>query len=367
MKIFIAGGGTAGHINPALTIADLLVSDLAVKKGDITFIGTKRGFEKDLVPRAGYAIEFITVRGFRRKISFNTIQGILSLMLGMIQARHLIKKEKPDLVIGTGGYVSGPVLYYASRFKIPTLIHEQNALPGVTSKILAKRVDACAISFEESRKYFTECKKVVLTGNPLRDDILSSDRKQCRQNLGIKDNEKLVVVMGGSLGALAINNAMTDLINNEFKDHDFRLIFAPGKKYYEDVKGKIFNNYDGIEIKDYIYNAPEVYHAADLIIARGGAMTISEMMAIGIPSILIPSANVAENHQENNARAIEKAGACKVILDKDLNGKVLYDIMMTLLLDETKLSDMRSNAYEIGIRDAKKRIADMLREMIKVS
>lgn len=366
MKIFIAGGGTAGHINPALAIADLMVSDMKMNKSDITFIGTKRGLEKDLVPRADYDIRFITVRGFRRKISFNTIQGIVSLMIGMLQSRHLMKKEKPDLVIGTGGYVSGPVLYYASKFKIPTLIHEQNALPGVTSKMLAKRVDTCAISFEESRKYFSECKKVVLTGNPLRDDILSLDRKQCRENLKIKENEKLVVVMGGSLGALAVNNAMIDLINREFRENDFKLIYAPGKKYYDEVRGKINRDFECVQIKDYIYNSPEVYNAADLIVARGGAMTISELMAIGLPSILIPSANVAENHQENNARTIEKEGACKVILDKDLNGKILYELIMTLLADDSKLSEMRKNAYKIGIRDAKKRIADMIREMMKV-
>lgn len=364
MKIIIVGGGTAGHINPALTIANLLVSELKISKGDILFIGTKRGLEKDLVPRADYDIKYIRVRGFRRKFSFNTIKGVFTLIIGMIQSRKLIKNEKPDIVIGTGGYVSGPVIYWASKFKIPTFIHESNALPGITSKILSKKVDVCAISFEESKKYFTNCKKVILTGNPLRNEILSFDRIHCRKNLKLTDNQKLVVVMGGSLGALAINNAMIELINKIYKENDFKLIYAPGKRYYDEVISKINKDYKNIEIKEYIYNTPEVLNAADLVVARGGSMTISELLAIGIPSIVIPSPNVAENHQESNARAIEKNGACKVILDIDLNATVLYNNIMDIIDNKKLYDNMKKNAYNIGIRNAKQRIIEILKNML---
>jgi len=365
MKVIIAGGGTAGHINPALTIADLLVKNLNMNKGDIIFIGTKRGLEKDLVPRADYDIKFINVKGLNKKISFDTIKGLFSLLIGMIQSRKIIKEFKPNIAIGTGGYVSGPVLYWASKFKIPTFIHESNAYPGITTKILAKKIDICAISFEESKKHLKDCKKIILTGNPLRDDILDLDRKTCRADLKIEKDEKLVVVMGGSLGALSINNAMVELINKHYKENDFRLIYAPGKQYYNEVINNIYSDFKGVEIKEYIYNSPQVYNSADLIVARGGSMTISEIMAIGIPSILIPSSNVAENHQENNARAIEKHGACEVLLDSQVNGEVLYNKIMGIIGNNKKCSIMKKNSYQIGIRDGKKRIIKILKEMME--
>ncbi len=365
MKVVIAGGGTAGHINPALAIADLLVEKLDINKGDITFIGTKRGLEKDLVPRADYDLKYITIRGFKRKFSINTIVGLFALCVGMVQSYKILKELSPDIVIGTGGYVAGPIMYLASRKKIPTFLHESNAYPGITTRLLAKRVDVIGISFSKSRQLLKNSKKIILTGNPLRNDILNLDRHECREKIGLKNNEKLVVVMGGSLGARAINEAMVQLINKQLKDNDFTLIYAPGKQYYSEVIGKINKDFNNVSIVDYIYNSPEVYHSADLMITRGGSMTISEMLAIGVPSIIIPSSNVAENHQELNARAVENNGACEVILDEQLSGLVLYEKIINLLQNDKKMINMRESALEMGIIDGKERILDIIRKLVK--
>lgn len=364
MKVIIAGGGTAGHINPALAIADLLVEKLDINKGDITFIGTKRGLEKDLVPRADYDLQYITVRGFKRKFSINTIVGLFALCIGMVQSKKILKKISPDIVIGTGGYVTGPIMYWASRKKIPTFLHESNAFPGITTRLLSKWVDIIGISFSQSKQLLKKSKKIILTGNPLRNDILSLNRQKCRENIGLKANDKLVVVMGGSLGARAINEAMIQLINKYMKEKDFTLIYAPGKQYYNEIITKINKDFNGVSIVDYIYNAPEVYHSADLMITRGGSMTISEMLAIGVPSIIIPSSNVAENHQESNARAVEKEGACEVILDNQLTGLVLYEKIMNLLQNDKKMINMKKNAKKIGIIDGKERILKIIESLV---
>ncbi|MCK5811450.1 MAG: undecaprenyldiphospho-muramoylpentapeptide beta-N-acetylglucosaminyltransferase [Clostridiales bacterium] len=365
MKVIIAGGGTAGHINPALAIADLLVEKLNLSKGDITFIGTKRGLEKDLVPRADYDLRYITVRGFKRKFSLNTIVGLFALCVGMVQSRKILKELSPDIVIGTGGYVAGPIMYLASRRKIPTFLHEANAYPGITTRLLAKRMDVIGISFLKSKQFLKNSKKIILTGNPLRNDILNLNRLECREKISLKVNEKLVVVMGGSLGARAINDSMIQLINKHLKDNDFTLIYAPGKQYYSEVIDRINKDFDNVSIVDYIYNSPEVYHSADLMITRGGSMTISEMLAIGVPSIIIPSSNVAENHQEPNARAVESKGACEVILDKQLNGLVLYEKIVNILQNEEKMISMRESALKMGIIDGKERILDIIRKLVK--
>ncbi|MFO7637122.1 MAG: undecaprenyldiphospho-muramoylpentapeptide beta-N-acetylglucosaminyltransferase [Clostridia bacterium] len=362
MRILIAGGGTAGHINPALSIANIIQS----KKpdADILFIGTRRGLEKDLVPRSGYGIRYITVRGFERKLSFRTVQGILALSLGMVQAWFLLKKTKPRLVIGTGGYVSGPVLYWASRMKIPTLLHEQNAYPGITNRILSRHVDICAVSFEESFTYFNKARNVVLTGNPIRKSLLAVSRQKAREAMGLDETQRLVVVMGGSGGAKSINDACTDMLKQWFSPDGFRLVFAPGKRYYMDVMEAMGETPRNVDIREYIYDADIVYNACDLMVCRSGAITISEITAIGIPSVLVPSPNVTENHQEVNARALERKNACRVILDKDMDGKNLHDAIMGILKNPSKMDEMRRNARGAGILDADEAIYGLVEKLL---
>ncbi|MEG6611911.1 undecaprenyldiphospho-muramoylpentapeptide beta-N-acetylglucosaminyltransferase [Pseudoclostridium thermosuccinogenes] len=364
MKVLMAGGGTAGHINPGLAIANYLKQKHP--DAQIKFVGTERGLETRLVTREGYELELIKVRGFKRKLSFDTIIAIKELFQGMVEARKIIKRYKPDIVIGTGGYVCGPVLFNAAMMKIPTLIHEQNAYPGVTNKILSRYADAVAISFKESEKYFKSAKKIALTGNPVRDEILHTDKVSARKRLGISSNSRVVVVVGGSRGAQNINNSVVDMLKKYYNSNDFNIIFATGEAQYDRTMESLGKDIaPTVEVVPYIYNAADVYAAADLMVCRAGAITLSELTAMGIPAILIPSPFVTANHQEYNARSLEKNGAAVVILEKELSGNVLYNQIMSLLKNREQLSRMASNSKKMGITNATEKIYSMIREVMK--
>lgn len=364
LRIMIAGGGTAGHINPGIAIAKEIQKNHL--KAKIIFIGTKKGLEKDLVPKEGFDIKLIDVKGFKRKVSIDTIISIKELIKGMYQSRKIIKEYQPDIVIGTGGYVCGPVLLNASFMGIPTAIHEQNALPGMTNKILSRFVDTVMISFEESKKYF-KSKNVYLTGNPIRQEIIDSDREESRKKLKIGLNEKLVVAFGGSIGAEKINNAMIDFIKAGISVN-VKIIFGTGEREYEKVlSGLEKSQYDKdrITILPYIYNMNEVMSAADLIICRSGAITLSEITVLGVPAVLIPSPNVTNNHQEFNARALEKGGAALVLLEKDIDSKGFKDSIENILNDDIRLKEISKNSKEMGKADATKKIYEILIKRIK--
>jgi len=364
LKVLMAGGGTAGHINPGLAIANYLKQKHP--DAQIKFVGTERGLETRLVTREGYELELIKVRGFKRKLSFDTIIAIKELFQGMVEARKIIKIYKPDIVIGTGGYVCGPVLFNAAMMKIPTLIHEQNAYPGVTNKILSRYADAVAISFKESEKYFKSAKKIALTGNPVRDEILHTDKVSARKRLGISSNSRVVVVVGGSRGAQNINNSVVDMLKKYYNSNDFNIIFATGEAQYDRTMESLGKDIaPTVEVVPYIYNAADVYAAADLMVCRAGAITLSELTAMGIPAILIPSPFVTANHQEYNARSLEKNGAAVVILEKELSGNVLYNQIMSLLKNREQLSRMASNSKKMGITNATEKIYSMIREVMK--
>ncbi len=364
MKFLIAGGGTGGHINPGIAIARYIRQKQ--KDADILFAGTQRGLETKLVPREGFELRLIKVRGFKRKLSKDTFVAIKELFQGIWEARKLIREFKPDVVIGTGGYVCGPVLFVASRMKIATLIHEQNAFPGITNRILSRFVDAVAISFKESKKFFKSARMLVHTGNPVRDEILEADRTASRQKLCLDKDTPLVVVTGGSLGAERINQVVCDMIVNHYKSSDFNIIFSTGNDQYQKILDQLGSGLpDSITITPYIYDAGSIYSAADLIICRGGAITMSELPVLGLPSVIIPSPNVTANHQEYNARALEKQGAAVVILEKDLNSNLMYQQIMSLLKDRDQLLKMARNARKMGITNATEKIYSMITEIIK--
>ena len=364
MKVLIAGGGTGGHINPGVAIARYI--NEKNNDAEILFVGTARGLETKLVPREGFKLELIKVRGFKRKLSAENLTAIKELFQGLLQAGRIIKKFKPDLVIGTGGYVCGPVLFMAARKKIPTVIHEQNAFPGVTNRILSRYVDAVAISFKEAEKFFDNAKKLQLTGNPVRPELLKADRAAARGVVGVVKDDPFIVIFGGSLGAGKINSAATDMLLNHYKKGDFKLMLATGNNQYDSVVESLkdFKSND-VNVTPYIYNAAEVFSAADLIVCRAGAITCSELTALGIPSIMIPSPNVTANHQEHNARALENQGASVVILDKDLSGKLLYDQIKDLLNDREQLAKMARNAKKAGITNAVDRIYSIIIDVMK--
>ena len=361
MRYIISGGGTGGHINPGLAIAKEILKN--EPDSQILFVGTKNGLEGKLVPREGFEIQFIDVKGFKRKLSLDTLKTITKLFKSFGSTNKIFKEFKPDAVIGTGGYVCGPVVFTAAMKNIPTVIHEQNAFPGITNKILSKYVDQVAISFEEARSRFKGKATITLTGNPIREELFSINRETAREKLGLSKETPLVVIFGGSLGADHINECVKGMINNHGKDISYHLILATGMKHYEkfmqEINGIVPEN---IEVVPYIYNMGEVLAASDLAVTRGGAITISELSALGIPSILVPSPYVAENHQEYNARALEYRGAAVVILQDQLNSDILYGQVQKLINDKELRIKMSSAAKKNGKSNAASSIYSLLKK-----
>ncbi len=367
MKVLITGGGTGGHIYPALAIARKI--KMECKNADILYVGTEKGLEAELVPKEGFRFKTIRVQGFSRKLSKDTFKSIKELFLGLNDAKNVINDFKPDIVIGTGGYVCGPLVLLAALKKIPTMIHEQNAFPGVTNRILSRFVDKIAGSFEESNKYFKDASKLVITGNPIRQDIVDFDKKIAYRELNIEQNKPFVFSFGGSGGQKKLNDAMLDVIVKNYDNNHIQIIHVTGKRLYDnfmkELKQKGINELkDNIRVYPYFYEVPEALSIADLIITSGGAIAIAEITAVGIPSILVPKAYTTENHQEYNARALEKNGASIVILEKDLNGDLLNKELMNLLSDKRKLEDMALRSKKMGIINADDRILNIVRELL---
>ncbi len=349
MRIIISGGGTGGHIYPALAIADEIKN--RYKDIEILYVGTKGSLEEELSTKAGYEFQPIHVKGMPRKLNKKSIIAVRELLRGLNDSRKILDKFKPDLVVGTGGYVCGPILYRAARAKIPTVIHEQNAFPGITNKILSRFVDKVLITYEESRKYFVKCRDVVLTGNPIRQDIFMTDKQEARKKLGF-DEKPLVLSFGGSGGQRSLNDSMLGVLKKATIENRVNLIHVTGKPYYnsffEKIEEEKIKISDNVEILSYHHSMPLAISAADLVITSGGAIALAEISAAGKPSILIPKAYTAENHQEFNARAFESNGAARMILEKDLNPEVLFETIMNLVFDDEKLHIMSEKSKELG-------------------
>lgn len=347
MRVLFAAGGTGGHINPAIAIArEFRAHD---KNCEIMFVGTKRGLESKLVPLEGFDIEYIEAVGFKRKLTPENIVVAYKAFTSMLRTHKIIKNFRPDLVIGCGGYTSGPVVMAAALKKIPTLIHEQNVFPGVSNKMLSPKVDTVCISFEDARKYFTKAKNIVFTGNPVRPKLFTLSKKEAREKLGI-DERPLIVAVGGSLGAGTINQEMLELVKNI--GGNVQVLWATGAREFDEIKEKAGILPENIKLSPYIYNMEEVLAAADLAISRSGAITITELCATATPSILIPSPNVAENHQEINARSLESRGAATVICERELKPGLIYNKVNEFVNNPHLLSEMSENAYKLANPDA---------------
>lgn len=356
MRILIAAGGTAGHINPGLAAANRLIKenpDTVVR-----FVGTREGLETTLVTRAGYKTDYIKIHGFDRSLSVRNIKNICELPLAIGAALRIIKDFKPDVVMGTGGYVSGPVLYAAAIKKIPTIVHESNAFPGVTTRMLAGIVDTVALGVSDAEKYLKKIKNVIVTGTPVREDLLENDVGEARKRLKL-DKRPYIVAFGGSLGAVGFNKTVADWIVAEVKKNRYQILMATGKNNrYEDVMrqlracGADIENADNINICEYIYNMNDVMSAADIMICRAGASTLCELTALGKASVLVPSPYVTGNHQEHNARAVERGGGARVILEKDFTADALNSVVEELTGDSKKLLEMRNAAKSMGRVDA---------------
>ena len=371
MKVLLAGGGTAGHINPALAIAGYIREKRP--ETQFLFIGNKDGMEQRLVAQAGFAIQSITISGFKRSFSPKSMvenaKTVARTFTSSAEARKIIKEFQPDICIGTGGYVSGPVVREAAKLKIPCIIHEQNAYPGVTNKMLAKRVKKVMLAVEAAKPYFKDAETVV-TGNPVRGEILTADKTESRRKLGL-DQRPVILSFGGSLGAKRVNEAVADLVARSGKDGRYQHIHAYGKygEWFPDLvkeKGTVIADCPNLDIRPYIDNMPECMAAADLVICRAGAITLSEIQAMGKPAILIPSPNVAENHQYHNAMALVNSGAAEILEESDLSGEALIAKTDAMLADAPTLAKFTENAKKMAITNANERIYSVVKKVLNI-
>lgn len=372
MKVLIAAAGTAGHINPGLAIANKIKEKN--KGAKIVFIGTTRGLENDLVPRAGYELKTIEAYGLSKKISIDTLQKNIKTLKGFIQAGKIVKEFEPDIVIGTGGYICGAVISAAKKNNIPTLLHESNAFPGKAVKLLAPKTDTILISFEDARNRIKRAKNIVFTGTPVKikkREYTNIEKEKILKELGLNNDKKIILIFGGSQGAKKINEAIVELLKNKQND-SYQIIWATGPKQYDIVKAEFeknsisMNNIKNAKILPYIYNMEEVMNIADVIIARSGAMTITEISNLGKPSILIPLPNVSQDHQLFNAKVLEKIEAAKIILNDDLNNNNLNDGIHKIIDNEDILMKMSKNATKVSTQDVEEKIYKEIERLIEL-
>lgn len=366
MRVIMSCGGTGGHIYPALAIADTI--KMKNPEAEIMFIGTQKGMENEIVSAHGYPIESIPASGFKRKQIWKNFKTVKDVFEGYSQAKAIIKNFKPDLVMGTGGYVCGPVVRAAHKLGIKTAIHEQNAFPGMTNKILSSYADKVFLSFEESAKFFKRDHDIYLTGNPLRRGFVMSDKKVARDRLGIKDNQMVVLCFGGSLGSPRINQLMTKMIEVFNGVEGVAIFFVTGKRHYKEIQDELANSVgnlkDNIRIFEYIENMPEYMGAADVIISRAGALTIAELTACGKPAILIPSPYVTGNHQYFNAKVMSDRGAAVLIEEKDLDDESVIGTISQMRSNSEILKNMEKNSKALAKTDAAEKIYNEIKEYL---
>lgn len=366
MRVIIAAAGTAGHINPGLSIANKIMQEQPDSK--IIFIGTNRGLENDLVPRAGYELKTIDAYG----LTPQNITKILKILKGFKQAKRIIQEFQPDIVIGTGGYICGAVITEAHKLGIPTLLHESNAFPGRAVKMLIKRTDTILVAFEDAKKRIENAKNVVVTGTPTKINKLKlslEEKNKIIQNMGLDINKPTLLVFGGSQGAKAINDAIIKIVKDN-KISKYQMIWAPGPKQYDIIKEELkSNNIDIEKIKNvkaypYIYNMEEMMNISDLLICRSGAITVTEVSKVGKAAIFVPLPGVSQNHQEYNARVLEKIGAAKIILNSDLENIDLNKYIEEIILNKELIKNMEKNASKMTINDVEDKIYSEIKKLV---
>ena len=371
MKVIIAAAGTGGHINPGIAIANKIKQE--EKDSKIIFIGTTRGLENDLVPRAGYELKTIEAYGLSKKISIDNLKKMIKTLKGYGEAKKIIQEFKPDIVIGTGGYICGATISAAHNLGIPTLLHESNAFPGKAVKMLAKKADTILVSFKDAIPRIKNAKKVIYTGTPVkikRQEYGINKKLEIIKNMGLNETKPIVLVFGGSQGAKRINDAIIEIIK-EKTNKNYQIMWATGPKQYDIIKEQLDNNnininhIENMKIVPYIYNMEEIMNVADVIVARSGAMTITEIANIGKPAILIPLPNVSHDHQLYNAKVLEKIDAAKIILDNTLNGKILNETIEEIIKDTAKMKKMGEQALTVGTSDVEEKIYTEVKKLIK--
>ena len=371
MKVVIAAAGTAGHINPGLAIAKKIQEE--EKDSKIIFIGTTRGLENDLVPRAGYELKTIDAYGLSKKISVENIKKMIKTLKGFGEAKKILKEINPDIVIGTGGYICGATISAAHRLKIPTVLHESNAFPGKAVKMLAKKTDTILVSFEDAIGRIKHAKKIVYTGTPVKikkQNYTEEQKDEIIKKSGLKKGMPITLVFGGSQGARRINQAIMEIIKSELNEN-YQMIWATGPKQYDIVKEELENHHKNInhiknmKILPYIYNMEEIMNVVDVIVARSGAMTITEIAKVGKPSILVPLPNVSHDHQLYNAKVLQNIDAADIILDNELDGKKLNANIEKIVLDKNRCQKMGEKALTVATDDVENKIYEQVVETIR--
>ncbi len=373
MNIIFTCGGTAGHINPAVALANLFRE--RYPGCSILFVGGDKGMGTRLVPKEGYEMKTVTITNFWRSVSLSAIKHNLGTLANMVksdsQARAILDDFKPDLVVGTGGYASYPVVKVAARRGIPTAIHESNAVPGLTTKALSKVADVVMVGFAESREHYDDPSKVVVTGTPVRGDFFRRTRAEARKELGFDDDRPLLLSYWGSLGAEVMNGYMADFLRLECeRGQSFRHIHGAGRDFARLTQtlaesGVSAHPHPGVEVREYIYDMPLVMAAADLVLCRSGASTVSELAAIAKPSVLVPSPNVTADHQTKNARILSDTGGAVLLPEKECSGEKLYEVISNLLQDPAKRADMSRKLAQLSIPDANEKIFDVLKGLLR--
>jgi UDP-N-acetylglucosamine--N-acetylmuramyl-(pentapeptide) pyrophosphoryl-undecaprenol N-acetylglucosamine transferase len=362
LKIIVSGGGTGGHIFPAIAIANAI--KLLRPDTEFLFVGAEGKMEMEKVPAAGYKIEGLWISGFQRKISMSNLAFPFKVISSLMKAKKIFKSFKPDAVIGTGGFASGPMLQVAAKNGAVTLVQEQNSYPGITNKILSKKVDRICVAYSGMEKYFPK-EKILLTGNPVRQDILSLEGKRERglEYFGLQNDKKIILVIGGSLGARTINESIINCLP-AFEKNNIQLIWQTGKGFFETAKQAV-QKYDskGIKAFDFIQKMDYAYAVADVVISRAGASSVSELCLVKKPSILIPSPNVAEDHQTKNAMALVTYNAAIIIKDSESKEKLCNEVI-TLLKDETACLKLSENIGKLAFQDSAIVIANEVLSLI---
>lgn len=360
LKFILSGGGTGGHIYPAIAIANELKSRFP--DAEFLFVGAQDKMEMQKVPQSGYAIEGLWIAGLQRKLTLQNAMFPLKLVSSLLKSRKIIKKFKPDVVIGTGGFASGPLLQTANTLNIPTVIQEQNSYPGITNKLLSKKANAICVAYENLEQFFPK-NKIVFTGNPVRQDILDIDskRSEALSYFNLDENKKTLLVIGGSLGARRINQLIAKEIDF-LRNNNLQIIWQCGNLYMADYKQ--FSEVENVQVVSFIDRMDLIYAAADFVISRAGASSVSELCLVGKPTIFIPSPNVAEDHQTKNAKAIVDKNGALLIKESELDEK-FESVFIKLIHDENLQKSLSENMKKLAKPNATKDIVEQIEKLIK--
>ena len=373
MKVVFTCGGTGGHINPAIAVAKILRE--RKPEAEILFVGADDGMETELVPREGFRIETVTISNFLRSLTpsamWHNAKALVIIRRALRRADQIIREFQPDVILGTGGYASYPMLRQGAKRGIPTAVHDANAVPGLATRMVCDKVDKILVSFAESKREYQNADRVIPVGMPVREEFVFTKRAEARKALGLDDDTPLIVSAWGSLGAREMNKKIAQFMKLECEENRFRHIHATGSfgwrwmPDYVREQGVDLAAQPRIEMREYIYDMPQVLAAADLIVCRAGAATIAEVCASGTPCIMVPSPNVTGNHQEKNARVLERSGAAAVVREADCDGKSLYETAKAILSDAGRMRAMRASARDMAVVDAAERIYQTALDLAK--